>query len=215
MAYSITGDFQKPTLSELLELLRKVRGHETGWPPWLVFAREEIAPYAYNGVIECWLVESRFVDAVHSDFWRASRGGMMFLLRGYDEDSSPNQVQPGTILDLTLPIWRIGECLLHAERLATAIAGQSASLTFRVIWSGLLGRTLTAWANPRRTLFPGRRSRQDSVTSEIDTSVSRVSANLPEIVRSLTIPLYEIFDFFTPSPKMIQEELSEMRKMRV
>lgn len=137
---------------------------------------------------------------------------MMFLLRGYDEDSK-SELEPGKVLDLTLHVWRVGECLLHAERLANVL-DQSALVLFRVTWEGLSGRTLRAWANPRRIILDRWHSRQDSVTSEVSVSVNRISSTLPEIIGNLTQPLYEAFDFFKPSPKMIEEELSEMRGRR-
>ena len=212
VAYSIVGDFKPPTRSDFLNILKKVEGHETGWPPWWVPSGGEIAPYPYNGLIECWLAtKGRFGDAAHSDFWRASPQAMMFLLRGYQEDIYPDKFEPGTIFDLTLPVWRVGECLLHAERLANILADQSTSIIFRVTWEGLSDRTLTAWANPRRILFGNLQSRQDSVTSEVVVSTDRISTTLPEIVGALTQPLYEVFNFFKPPSKMIQEELSKMR----
>jgi len=211
VAYSIVGDFQPPTRSNFLDILKKVEGRETGWPAWWVPTRGEIAAYPYNGLIECWLApRSRFEDAAHSDFWRASPKGMMFLLRGYQEDSNSDRIEPGTIFDLTLPVWRVGECLLHAERLANILTDQSTSIIFRVTWEGLSGRTLKAWASGR-ILFPEWQSRQDSVTSEIVVPADHIGTNLPEIVSTLTQPLYEVFDFFTPPPKMIQEEISKMR----
>ncbi|MCL4459746.1 MAG: ATP-binding protein [Chloroflexi bacterium] len=215
VAYSIIGDFQPPTLEDFLDILTVVQGHETGWPPWWVPTRDEIGPYPYNGLIECWLVNTRFNDAAHSDFWRASPKGMMFLLRGYQEDCVPDQFEPGTRFDLTLPVWRVGECLLHAERLATVmLPDQSASIIFRVTWEGLSSRTLVPWANSRRFLDPVHQSRQNSVTSKILISANNISATLPEIITALTKPLYEVFDFFTPPLEMIQEELSEMRGRR-
>lgn len=211
VAYSIDADFHPPARTEFLELLRKVRGHETGWPPWWVPTRERIAPYAYNGFIECWLAENESADPAHSDFWRASPKGMMFLLRGHQEDSVPGKFKPGTIFDLTLPVWRVGECLLHAERLTTELAGPSASINFHVTWEGLSGRVLTPWASPSRNLHDNRKSRQDTVTSEITVQANQISTSLPEIVMALTRPLYEVFNFFTPPLEMIQEELYKMR----
>ena len=186
--------------------------------------RDEIAPYPYEGVVECWLRETRsdllfseprsdnFRFTAHSDFWRASPKGMMFLLRGYQEDGSP-RIEPGTIVDVTLPIWRTGECLLHAQRLAIALGGESTSVVIRVTWRGLLGRTLASWANPRRMfLLPESPSKQDSVTSEITVSTEQISSTLPEIVRTLTAPLYEVFGFFVMPSNVIQEELLNMRR---
>jgi hypothetical protein len=49
------------------------------------------------------------------------------------------------------------------------------------------------------------------VTSGIVTPVNRISAVLPELVKQVTQPLYEAFDFFDAPIELIQEELSEMR----
>jgi len=210
VSYYIAGEFVPPSLSDFRDILSKVKGHETGWPPWMVPTRSEIAPYPIDGLIECWLAKNIYGDAAHSDFWRASPEGLMFLLRGYQEDSYPDRPMPGRIFDLTLPVWRVGECLLHAQRLAVALCNQPSSIIFRVCWEGLAGRVLTAWANPDRLVHDGRQSRQDIVQSEMTVPVDSISTNLPEIVKSLTQPLYETFDFFSPSLTMFQEELSKM-----
>jgi hypothetical protein len=226
VAYSIKGVSSSMGLSEFLEVLKQVRGHETGWPPWWVPSREGIAPYPYDGLAECWLTELRsdsffgparsdvFRDSGHSDFWRASPKGMMFLLRGYQEDSDIN-IEPGTVVDVTLPIWRIGECLLHAERLTKVIGDQSTSVAFRAMWKGLSGRTLISWATPRRIFFdPRGPSRQDSVTSEVTIQSDQISETLPETVRALTKPLYETFDFYDIPPTMVRDELLKMRGIK-
>jgi hypothetical protein len=141
---------------------------------------------------------------------------MMFLLRGYQEDSDAG-VEPGTVLDVTLPIWRIGECLLHAERLAKTIMGnEPTSIAFRAVWNGLQGRTLLSWATPRRIFFDSRGpSRQDSVTSERIIPTGQISETLPELVKALTKPLYESFDFYDIPSTVVREELLKMRGIRV
>ena len=118
-SYAIVADISPPNLVSFLETLRKVEGHETGWPVWLVLSGDEKRPYPFDGLIECWLATSRQGEPAHSDFWRASPSGMMFLLRGYQEDEEYSPA--GTIFDFTIPIWRVAECLLHAERLAKAL----------------------------------------------------------------------------------------------
>jgi hypothetical protein len=72
---------------------------------------------------------------------------------------------------------------------------------------------LAPWEGPRGLLLfdPIGPSRQDSVTSEITVSTDQISATLPEIVKTLTAPLYGIFDFYVPPFTAIQEELSKMR----
>ena len=210
-AYCITGVIEQQDLSKFRDILQKVSGHETGWPPWWLPSRKEIEPYVYDGLIECWMVESYFGDASHSDFWRASPEGIMFLLRGYQEDDAKDSIKPGTFLDLTIPVWRVGECLLHAKRLSALLAGDSSSINFRVSWEGLGGRHLKAWADRGRDVREDRIAKQDKVVAEHSFESNEITTNLPEIVQLLTAPLYEVFDFFSPPMSMIVEELAKMR----
>jgi hypothetical protein len=212
VAYSFVDEIQPLDLADLMDAIKKVEGHESGWPPWWVPTRTGIAPYSYGGLIECFLGPKGITgDAAHSDFWLASPHGMMFLLRGYQEDSTGG-FEPGTRLDLILPIWRVGECLLHAERLANAIGHPSTAIIFRVTWTGLTGRRLVDWASRGMRHLDYGPSQQESVASEIVISADRISPTLPEIVGALTKPLYEIFDFFRLPPQMIQDELARMRR---
>ncbi|MEW6771698.1 MAG: RNA-binding domain-containing protein [Bacillota bacterium] len=207
VSYLVEGTFEPPALEEFRDILDRARGHETGWPPWWVPTRKEIAPYPYEGTIECWLGEPG-KEAAYSDFWRASPQGLMFLLRGYREDSVKELV-PGKAFDLTLPIWRVGEVFLHAQRLSAELAGSPATIYFRFRWQGLSGRELVAWASGRDQR-PGQMARQPGVISELSVSAEDISPLLPELVLKLTKPLYEIFDFFSVSLPMVQEELSRM-----
>ena len=212
-SYSIEADFNPPTLASFLGILEKVKGHETGWPAWLILHGENTSPYPYHGLIECWVKDGRVGGPAHSDFWRASPSGQMFLLRGYQEDEEP--ALAGKIFDLILPVWRVGECLLHAERLAKELGISSAQIAFQFSWNGLDNRLLKSWANSnvnhRRMMWGDFRARQNSVTTNIKVQSDQVSANLPQIVSSLTRELYETFDFFEPPPKMVEEELATMR----
>ncbi|MCW3994533.1 MAG: ATP-binding protein [Candidatus Bathyarchaeota archaeon] len=212
-AYSIEANIDPPALASFLDTLKKAQGYETGWPVWLILGGANTSPYPYNGLIECWLAEGRLGGPAHSDFWRASPSGMMFLLRGYQEDEDPSMA--GKIFDLTIPVWRVGECLLHAERLAKMLGVNSAPIAFQISWSGLSNRLLKSWANPMRMMWGDYRARQDSFTANIRVPSDHISTHLPELVSSLTRGLYESFDFFVPPPKMVEEELSMMRGGKV
>ena len=219
VAYLVSGDFRHPSRDELLGILRKIR-LGTGWDPWWVPTSPEIRPYPNDGVIECWLGEGVYRDAAHSDFWRASPEGIMFLLRGYEEDSKDEEdsnprFKPGTVLDISTPIWRAGECLLHAERLAAALGSVSASVSFQINWQNLKGRILTSKLSPSHVLADIDRApcKQDSVSSYVEVSANEISSNMSELVKRITTPLYEAFDFFRPSPNLVQEELvARLRK---
>lgn len=211
VGYKLLGDFDRPSLAELVNILRKIEGHETGWPPWLVFQDPKMGPYSFGGNIEAWIRPDKFPDAAHSDFWRASPEGMLFLLRGYQEDST-DQYTPGTVFDVVLPIWRIGECLLHAERFASELSGTITSILFYIYWRGLSDRTLVSWANPRIFISPGYVSKEFRVESEVIIPVEQINTHLPEIVQKITRPLYETFRFFEIPKGTIEQELLKMKK---
>ena len=71
----------------------------------------------------------------------------MFLLRGYQDDGPPCPDKPGTVFDLTVPIWRVAEVLLHAERLTRELGSDQSQLSFEFTWEGLSGRNLSVWGN--------------------------------------------------------------------
>ena len=106
-AYCVTGDFEIPTRSELMQILRRSQGHETGWPAWWIPGREGIKPYPQGeDVIECWLGKEAIIAGPgHSDFWRASRRGLLYLARGYQEDEI---TEPGTGIEVSIPVWQSG-----------------------------------------------------------------------------------------------------------
>jgi hypothetical protein len=202
-------------LPQLRELMQRAAQHLTGWPPWWWPTRQEIAPYIHEDTIECHVGEHiANADAAHSDFWRASTSGELFLIRGYYEDSlatGRQPIQPATLFDLTLPVWRIGECLLFIQRFAEEAGAAQAAVTVRCEWTGLRGRRLTS-LNGRRMLFDDHMSRTNTYTTSITTLAERISAGLPEIVRELVHPLYALFDFFQPPEALYSEELGRMQR---
>jgi transcriptional regulator with XRE-family HTH domain len=204
---------QGRTSAELLDALRLGVVRRSGWPPFWVPGRQEIAPYPYDGNVECWLGRGgTFQDAAHSDFWRVSPRAQFFLMRGYQEDGNENdRAAPGEIFDLTLPIWRTGEVLLHAENMARTLSVPQATVRLMGEWTGLGGRRLTSWANRNRLLSSDYISRQDSYRFEISVQADQISDSLPELVREIVRPLYELFDFFQISANVVTEELAHMR----
>ena len=203
-------------LPQLRETIHRAAQHLTGWPPWWWPTREGIAPYIDGNVIECHIAAQEVhADAAHSDFWRISTRGELFLVRGYIEDSLAREAHrplaPGTVFDLTLPVWRIGECLLFIQRFATDLGAQDSAVSVRCEWTGLRGRTLTVLSG-RRALFDDHRTRSDGYVATINVPVERISASLPEIVRELVNPLYALFDFFEPPAAMYAEELGRMQR---
>ena len=216
-AYHVNGG-KKLGLSELHDVLRDAP-RLTGWNTWWVPTRQEIAPYVKDGAIECWLGgdtsehHRKDRDAAHSDFWRITPDGRAFLLRGYLEDgdrAARAGIQPGTCLDPTMPIWRIGEGLLHATYFAGRLGGNSVSFAAR--YTGLRERRLTTWANPMDVNdWASGISKDNDVPLSTSVAVDTLSANLVEVVHSLLSPLYERFDFTRLPLEIVQRELNRLR----
>ena len=173
--YALEGDLKNVELHKLPALLEQATVRHTGWPMFWIPQRPEMAPREIDGVLECWLapgdsgVDRMFYDAGHCDFWRATPTGRMFLIRAYQEDAQET-FAPGTIFDTTLVIWRLGEALLHAARLAALLQrdkDSAVTVRFRAYYNGLSGRVLKAWANPLADLLvEGSVARSDEAIVE-------------------------------------------------
>jgi hypothetical protein len=208
-SYILEGGRAAGSLPELRRKLRSSVGGETGWPAWQLAEGTDQRARPVDGGIECWFDDTIFEDSAHSDFWRAEPTGRLSLVRGYDEDGRHSKLKPGTGIDLTLPVWRIAECLRHAGRLAAAMDADRVS--FMVRWEGLQGRTLENYANNRRRLTGLYECGQSSVTSYIEFSAVETEPNLVSLTESLVAPLFEAFDFFEPPPDLYEDEVEQMR----
>ena len=223
IAYEIVGDRKPVTLAQLPDVLRTSVVRHTGWPPFWLPTRTGITPYAMDGAIECWIggdtetpPEQR--DAAHADFWRIDPSGLGYLIRGYQEDDLGDRqgrqtYPPAAVFDLTVPVWRVGEALLQAERLAANLFEGPATIKFDVRFEGLASRKLVT-LDGRRVLFEGRVARQDSIRLSTHVSAEAIGTNLPEIVHPLLEPLFALFDFFALPPQLVSEELARMRSGR-
>jgi transcriptional regulator with XRE-family HTH domain len=217
--YWLEGDLKTPELRAFEGVLQKAVVRKTGWPPFWLPTRKDIQPREIDGVIECWLapqgsdIERGFSDPAHCDFWRGAPSGRMFLIRGYQEDG--NETFPaGTILDTTLPLWRMGEVLLHAERLASLLRKQPDSpvtIHFRSIFTGLGGRVLRSWANPLSDmLIEGHAARSDEAVLELKLSADNVEGRLSEHLFPLLGSLFDRFGIAGLSINRVEAEVQRL-----
>ncbi|MBT2246890.1 helix-turn-helix domain-containing protein [Sphingobium sp. BHU LFT2] len=216
-AYALEGVTPPSTVARLREILADIP-KSSGWSPFWVPTREGLRPYVEDGMLECWLgrpeTERMFNDPAHSDFWRVSREGMAYLHRGYSEDG-PSNLEPGTIFDISLPIWRTAELLLHAISLARALdGGGDTRIKFRARYSGLEGRELVSWSKPRNrpTFERLHRARSSHVDLAIDVALRDAEQGLDALVHQLLIPLYERFDGYVLSSDLVSSEIAELRR---
>jgi hypothetical protein len=214
--FQILGAKPLPSLAELLRALKEAGSiRHTGWGPFAQVARSEYVPKPVDGTIEAWFgrpAERMLLrDPAHCDFWRADTTGRLMLLRGYDEDGLPNR-EPGKWIDVTLPVWRVGETILYVGRLA-AIFGKDLSFLVRCRFTGLEGRILTS-IQGNRMMFDERRCVDSEVIVEREITVSQSQDNLVEVLHPLLSPLYERFSFFELSEKLVSEEVGRLTRGR-
>jgi len=222
--YALDGNLKQFALHQLEAVLRQAEVRYTAWPVFRAPPRQEIAPYEMDGTLECWLspnaptIERSFLDAAHCDFWRATPEGRMFLIRGYQEDGQET-FDPRTVFDTTLPIWRMGEGLVHASRLAALLkASQSTSIIvkFRTLYTGLLGRVLRPWANPHADLgVRGMAARSDEALVETEAPAEKIEGNLAEYLFPLIASLYERFGVTGLSTDFVQAEVQRLQTSRM
>ncbi|MGH8655932.1 MAG: hypothetical protein ACREYE_28810, partial [Gammaproteobacteria bacterium] len=216
VSYMLVGGFDNLTLAPFREALARGTVRHTGWPPFVLLSREEVSPYPYNGLMEAWIGRASKLERPDTgDFWRASPEGKFFLMRGHQEDGldASKNVPPGTVFDITLPTWRVGEVLLHAASMGRVLGDPLAKVILRAEWTGLNGRRLVHLAGTRM-LFDHHTCHQDAYVGYAEAQADAIGDALPEIVDRLVRPMYEMFNFFQIPAALTAEELACMRANR-
>jgi len=187
----------------------------TGWGPFVTLERPEFQPRAIGNVVEAWLGnpegERAGRDAAHCDFWRVDPRGKLFVVRGYTEDAWGG-LEPGTSLDLTSPIWNVGEAILYVARFARHFA-ENPTIRVQCTYTGLQGRVLKS-IDGMRLLHDDRVCADERVELTTVAMAEEIDVNLPEILQPMLAPLYERFEFFEPPRDMITQELAKLRRNR-
>jgi hypothetical protein len=185
----------------------------TGWGPFVFFSGKPIRPVPVADAIEAWIGDPRddVKDARHADFWRAQSNGFLYEIRSYDEDFT-DKAKPGTAIDLTFPVWRVGETLLYVARLAK-LFGEDPDISIRIQYNGLRGRRMVSIFD-RRYLSDDRECYVDTVKLQGQARASVIEDNLVEVLIPLLKPLYDAFDFAPLSPNMVSSEIARLRNNR-
>jgi len=217
VAYKLVGVTTPVDGPQLLEAISSATTRHTGWSPWWVPTRDGLRPYMKDGAIECFIASEdprrMLDDPAHADFWRVSLTGEALLVRGFDEDSHPDRVKPGTVFDITLPVWRVGDCMLQAAGLAAALGVPDTEIAFAVKWGGLAGRRLTH-IEGRRMAFGSYTAQQNTLDRVVTIRADQVADSLPEILFEFLKPLYALFDFFQLPKSLVDEEAQRLRQGR-
>jgi len=211
--YYLEGNLKDVRLQNLEKILAKAVTNHSGWSLSNRDVFNDGQFYEVDNAIEHWM---QVHDAVISDFWRATPDGRMFLMQGYKEDFQEFFL-PGARLDTTLPIWRIGEVLLHAERLASLLqkdVEQPIAVHFRALYSGLSGRILH-WRNPVNLILGEERvARSNEALLETNILAKDISTHLADHLYPMVTALYGKFGVSELSPDFVRAEVKRLLNSR-
>ena len=215
IAFSILGVEQPLTLGELRKRIDDASSiHLTGWHPFLYLHREPFTPRPIDGMIEVWLGnpegERNLRSSAHCNFWRAHPAGDFYQLRGYDEDST-DRVKSGSVIDHTMPIWRVGDTLLFASRLAKSF-GEDSEIIVSCLYTGLKDRLLVNLQG--FSLLERYECFDDSIVLETQATARQIEDNLVEVLLPLLRPLYERFSFYELKSSLISSQVERLRSGR-
>lgn len=217
IALALEGAEPVSSLSALQDsLVTTSRVKHTGWSTFLQMTTPEWAPYPHDGCVEAWVGRSVAArpserDPSMCDFWRVSPAGLLYTIRGYTEDGLDGR-PAGSFIDVTLPVWRIGEALLYAARLSEQLTGTS-RIVILCRYTGLSGRVLSSY-NRLRMMMDDRVSRANEITLRGTATPSQVRDNLAEVLLPILTPLYEQFDFFRLSEALVGQEAQRLQQSR-
>ena len=207
------------SLSELKDRLAVAQRVKTsGWPPFLDIGVEGENPYPSEGCIQAWLGNPSpnkvFNDPPHSDFWRASSSGQLYIIRGYGEDgpewAKSLQHDPGTTLALDIAVIRIWEYLRFASHFFKTFMDVE-EVVIRCQYAGLSGRALI-----RNSEFAFSFRRRVIQVNEVlltgQFKIQQLEDNMPEVLQHLMAPLFEYFDFFSLTVAHVQNIIDRYRQ---
>lgn len=205
----------KPDITSLKYFLEKLRTSETGRTGWdigWVPTRSGIAPYPYQEGIEVWLAEDGDKGPGHSDFWRAEPSGRFVLFRGYQEDETDFRERLNLeqrIIDFSLFLWRTSELLLYLESFSKQMSVGNSKAIVKITWRGLENRTIGYHKGFRQ--YGNYICHQDMVSSTHEiASCSDIKKNLIHDVHTITMPLFEAFNFFSITEEQIKDYIREL-----
>ena len=215
MAFSLVGARPANNLIELQDRLNVARQIKlSGWPPFADLQIPSWNPRPHEDFVEAWLGGPRHDDqrmgkSYLCDFWRASRDGKLYTIRGHLEDGQGND--PGTVIYTTEPIRCIGEGLLFVSLFAETFE-EVDQITFYCRFTGLKNRHLgrASW-DPVPSLPIVYSSSTPEATLKGQTTQQQVQDNLAEFLHPLLQQLYEKFNFFRLSFDLVAKELHKMR----
>jgi hypothetical protein len=198
--FSLAGD--KPNIGpkDLLKAAESAEIHAFGWPIGVVLNREDAAPKPRADGIAAEIVAEQFHRSY--DYWALRRDGDFYLLHTLFEDSAKPD---GNVVFVDSRIVRMTETLLYCRRLYDRLGVSPATdVNIEIVHGGIAGRVLGT-ADPSRHLSMDRTTAEDRVVTRLQVPLLRIESDLTDLVNAFVKPLFELFDFFEISDKVLAD----------
>ena len=180
--------------AELLKHAEKAAIHTTGWPLAVVLHVEDKRPKpTKDGIV------ARIFSSGRStyDYWALKRDGQFYALRTEGSRSTDS-------LAFDTRIFRITEVFHYCASLYTELGAlPETHVLIRVRHSGLKGRRLSS--DTRRMFMDSYTSTEDTVYSEITTTLGEIQSRIVDLVEEIVKPLFVLFDYFTVPRQTVEE----------
>jgi hypothetical protein len=182
------------TQKELYDAAQQAVIHTFGWPIGIFMTKEAFRPRPRADGISA---EVAVDDKSSYDYWALRKNGDYFLFKSLFEDSRAENV-----IFIDTRVIRTAEVLLFCGRLYERL-GVVPENTVRIAvgYSGLKGRTLSS---AKSGVWNRRVCSEDSIESEIKIRLTQIQADLVGLVVALTTELFQLFDFFKPTPRQYE-----------
>jgi hypothetical protein len=191
---------------ELLRVAEQATIHTFGWPIGVVLKnRDEYRPRpTTDGIV------ANMDTGDHYDYWAIRKDGSFYLLKSLFEDAR----KLGHLFFDTR-IVRITETLLYAVRLYSGFKVPVNSRIIIGIKHGGLKNRLLVSSSFSRDLSYERKSVEDEVYTEIDTTLEKIESELPNHVEAFIKPLFILFDYFELSRPVIEDIVNKFVEGKV
>ena len=216
IAAMIKGDIPEYSTNQaFLNLLSSVNPQYTGWPLWVDSRsfEEKSKPFVFNNHWEALIANLNIDEARNIDFWRISPKGKFYCLRALEDDISwsNRNPKPLTAIDYGLVVLRAAEGILVCLAFAKALeVEESSTILFEYRWTCLNGRVLSAWANPERLIFQGRKAYQDEVVANIELPIDTPKSAIASYVHKLVSNVFAVFEGTQFSERTISDLIQKL-----
>ena len=183
-----------------LSRLQHHRKDYSGWPPFVYIHNprtEEWNPRVINNAWEAIIfAPPSGMRPATIDFWTVAPTGRFYTKRALQDDMNSTGIEPLKHLDPFLHIRRIAEGIATGLSFAKAMDYdiEQSSVAFAFRWTRMSGRSLSAWANPRKMLCSAPRCSQNEIVESVLVPLNTAPAAIWQFVEAVGEGLPRAFE---------------------